>query len=84
MPSLAKLIQHPVLEVQVDACWALSFLADGNTKQIQVDRERGREGGRKGRERERGGGGRGEREGREEVVKVGGGGGGQGGGGGTL
>uniref|UniRef100_A0A1X7VS74 Importin subunit alpha n=1 Tax=Amphimedon queenslandica TaxID=400682 RepID=A0A1X7VS74_AMPQE len=36
LPSLAELIQHPVLEVQVDACWALSFLADGNTKQIQA------------------------------------------------
>ena len=29
-------MQHQDNEVKVDACWALSFLADGKTKQIQV------------------------------------------------
>lgn len=31
-----ELVQHSDLEVKIDACWALSFLADGNSKQIQV------------------------------------------------
>ncbi len=36
LPALVFLVQHTSIDVAVDACWALSFLADGNTKQIQV------------------------------------------------
>lgn len=36
LPALVELVQHQDNEVKVDACWALSFLADGKTKQIQV------------------------------------------------
>jgi hypothetical protein len=36
LPSLVMLIEHSGLVVQIDACWALSFLADGNTRQIQA------------------------------------------------
>ena len=36
LPALVELVQHSDLEVKIDACWALSFLADGNSKQIQV------------------------------------------------
>lgn len=35
LPALVELVQHSDLEVKIDACWALSFLADGNSKQIQ-------------------------------------------------
>ena len=31
-----QLAQHDDLEVKVDACWALSFLADGPQNQIQA------------------------------------------------
>lgn len=36
LPALVQLVQHSSLDVQVDACWALSFLADGTTAQIQA------------------------------------------------
>lgn len=43
-----QLVQHADLAVKVDACWALSFLAEGKDRQIQVSSAardvRGREG----------------------------------------
>lgn len=33
---MVQLAQHDDLEVKVDACWALSFLADGPQNQIQA------------------------------------------------
>lgn len=36
LPALERLAQHEDLEVKVDACWALSFLADGSQNQIQA------------------------------------------------
>lgn len=36
LPSLVYLVQNNDMAVKVDACWALSFLADGQEKQIQV------------------------------------------------
>ena len=36
LPALVELVQHEDLAVKVDACWALSFLADGKDRQIQV------------------------------------------------
>lgn len=36
LPALVELVQHDDLAVKVDACWALSFLADGKDRQIQV------------------------------------------------
>lgn len=36
-----QLAQHDDLEVKVDACWALSFLADGPQNQIQAVIESG-------------------------------------------
>ena len=36
LPALGSLVQHKIPDVQCDACWALSFLADGNSKQIEV------------------------------------------------
>lgn len=36
LPALVQLAQHDDLEVKVDACWALSFLADGPQNQIQA------------------------------------------------
>ena len=36
LPALVELVCHEDVAVKVDACWALSFLADGKEKQIQV------------------------------------------------
>jgi hypothetical protein len=36
LPALVYLVQNNDMAVKVDACWALSFLADGQEKQIQV------------------------------------------------
>lgn len=36
LPALVYLVQNDDMAVKVDACWALSFLADGQEKQIQV------------------------------------------------
>ena len=36
LPALVELVQCQDLAVRVDACWALSFLAEGKDKQIQV------------------------------------------------
>lgn len=36
LPALVELVQHQDLAVRVDACWALSFLAEGKDRQIQV------------------------------------------------
>ncbi len=36
LPALVQLVQHEDLAVKVDACWALSFLAEGKDRQIQV------------------------------------------------
>ena len=36
LPALVQLVQHEDLGVKIDSCWALSFLADGKEKQMQV------------------------------------------------
>jgi len=36
LPALVQLVRHDDLDVKVDACWALSFLADGPQNQIQA------------------------------------------------
>lgn len=36
LPALAHLIQHEDKDVVSDACWALSYLTDGNTERIQA------------------------------------------------
>ncbi|GBE58520.1 importin alpha [Babesia ovata] len=36
IPYLAKLLDHPDLEVLTDACWALSYISDGNEEHIQA------------------------------------------------
>lgn len=41
LPALVQLVQHEDLGVKIDSCWALSFLADGKEKQMQVVIESG-------------------------------------------
>jgi hypothetical protein len=41
LPALVYLVQNNDIAVKIDACWALSFLADGQEKQIQVVVESG-------------------------------------------
>ena len=36
LPYLAKLIQHPTLDIVGDACWALSYISDGDDDRIQA------------------------------------------------
>ena len=36
LPALVQLVQHKDIAVKIDACWALSFLAEGKDRQIQV------------------------------------------------
>lgn len=36
MPAISHLIQHADREIASDACWALSYLTDGNTERIQL------------------------------------------------
>ncbi|KAL5457708.1 hypothetical protein EMCRGX_G034995 [Ephydatia muelleri] len=36
LPAIAYLIQHTDKEIVTDACWALSYLTDGNTERIQA------------------------------------------------
>jgi importin subunit alpha-1 len=36
LPTLASLLYHPDVEVQADACWAISYISEGGTDRVEV------------------------------------------------